>query len=244
MKTSNSFLKINYDNQEFLIEVIYTNNKNIYMLFKENRFILKTNTPDLSKAEIQNFIYKSIKNLLLKKHDKPSLEINKAQCEFWMLGNLYSYQFINYSIVITNKFNNSIEIIKCPNEKRIIDNLWNYIKHKLSEKIDLCIKNYFLLKPQFKIPNLKYKILNKKTAWGTAYPSKSLITFSKYLGLFSFEYIQYVVFHELTHFIHPNHSSKFWYDLKELIKNCKIIRKKLNNHEFNINGPTNERRIS
>ena len=63
-----------------------------------------------------------------------------------------------------------------------------------------------------KIPSLKCRIMSSK--WGVCYTRNNRITLSSYLIHYPFECLEYIIVHELTHFIIPNHSRRF-YDIVE-----------------------------
>lgn len=65
------------------------------------------------------------------------------------------------------------------------------------------IRKYEITKPMLKIRKMK-------TLWGSCTPSKNKITLNEYLLKANIRCIQYVVLHELTHLLYPNHSSDFY----------------------------------
>ena len=65
------------------------------------------------------------------------------------------------------------------------------------------IRKYGITKPMLKIRKMK-------TLWGSCTPSKNKITLNEYLLKANIRCIQYVVLHELTHLLYPNHSSDFY----------------------------------
>jgi len=54
------------------------------------------------------------------------------------------------------------------------------------------------------------RIREMKTRWGSCNPSKGYINLNLKLIEKPTECIEYVVFHELAHLVHPNHSAKFY----------------------------------
>lgn len=54
------------------------------------------------------------------------------------------------------------------------------------------------------------RIRSMKTRWGSCSPSRGIITLNKKLLEAPRNCIEYVVLHELCHFIHPNHSKQFY----------------------------------
>lgn len=56
----------------------------------------------------------------------------------------------------------------------------------------------------------KVQIRKMKTLWGSCSVSRNVITFNQYLLKAKPACIDYVVLHELVHFIYPNHSKQFF----------------------------------
>lgn len=65
------------------------------------------------------------------------------------------------------------------------------------------IKKYGIEKPTISIRKMK-------TLWGSCTPKKNKITLNEYLLKANIRCIQYVVLHELTHLLYPNHNSDFY----------------------------------
>ncbi len=64
-----------------------------------------------------------------------------------------------------------------------------------------------------------------KSRWGSCIPAKQQITLNQNLIHYPIEFAEYVILHELVHFIQPNHSKAFYQiieyympDYKERIK--------------------------
>ena len=73
----------------------------------------------------------------------------------------------------------------------------------VDELYDSIFKKYDVAKPVVSIKKMK-------TLWGSCTPTKSKITLNEYLLKADIRCIQYVVLHELTHLLYPNHSSEFY----------------------------------
>lgn len=69
---------------------------------------------------------------------------------------------------------------------------------------------------QYGIPRPEIKIRTMKSRWGSCAFLKGRITLNMSLIHTSRSFIEYVVLHELCHFVHPNHSKSF-YELVESI---------------------------
>lgn len=73
-------------------------------------------------------------------------------------------------------------------------------------------------------------IRKMKTLWGSCTPNKHKITLNEYLLKANLRCIQYVILHELTHLLYPNHSKDF-YDFLTIHMPDWIERKKQLDHE-------------
>ncbi|MBO5020918.1 MAG: DUF45 domain-containing protein [Clostridia bacterium] len=94
--------------------------------------------------------------------------------------------------------------------------------------LNLCKKVY----PYFKNRGIKYptiKFRRMVSQWGNCRSEKGVLTFNTNLMYAPTECIEYVVWHEFTHFLQPNHSCKFYDELAKICPNWKECRKKLKN---------------
>jgi predicted metal-dependent hydrolase len=60
------------------------------------------------------------------------------------------------------------------------------------------------------IPLPSLKIRKMTSRWGVCNTKTKTITLNYYLSKYDFCCLDYVIVHELSHFIHPNHSRDFW----------------------------------
>ena len=70
-------------------------------------------------------------------------------------------------------------------------------------------------------------IRNMTSRWGSCLPEKGIITLNKSLIEAPRNCIEYVVYHEFCHFIHPHHSKKFYSLLQVMLPNWKESRQLL-----------------
>ncbi len=232
MKANEKIVMFKLNEKIYPIKVLFTNNRNVYFEKKDNIFILKINKlTSLDSLYLKEFMEKSIKSFLAKK-DLPSMEINENEKYFYYLGKKIFYE-LNNDLILFNINDETFQLKKTKSAKpsKII---WNFLNEKLLLILDkLIIKNIPSIYPKLK--KYELKVLNKKSAWGTNYVNKALITFSKYLILFNINIIEYVVIHELVHFLHQNHSKKFWEKINLFCLNYKEKIKALNEHIFDFN---------
>ncbi len=71
------------------------------------------------------------------------------------------------------------------------------------------------------------RIRKMKTRWGSCNPEKSYINLNSELIKAPIQCIEYVIFHELAHLIHPNHDKGFYTYLTIHMPNWKQVKNKL-----------------
>ncbi|MBQ7252249.1 MAG: M48 family metallopeptidase [Kiritimatiellae bacterium] len=81
------------------------------------------------------------------------------------------------------------------------------------------------------------RIRDMETRWGTCQARKGVITLSRRLLEAPRHCIEYVVLHELCHFIHPNHSKRFYERLAAWMPDWKVRKRLLDGTPQGCPGP-------
>ena len=76
------------------------------------------------------------------------------------------------------------------------------------------------------LPELKLRVMRAR--WGSCRPQASVITLNTRLAFYPTAYIDYVIMHEFTHFLHADHSSAFWSALAKRMPDWEERKKALN----------------
>lgn len=74
----------------------------------------------------------------------------------------------------------------------------------------------------------KLRVRTMKSCWGSCLVNKGIITLNRKLLMKPRECIEYVVVHELCHFIHPNHSKQFYGFMEQFMPDWKERKAWLN----------------
>lgn len=78
-----------------------------------------------------------------------------------------------------------------------------------------------------KIPYPKLKVRSMKTRWGVCNKKDNSVTLNLELIKKNPKYLNYVIVHELSHFVHFNHSKAFWNTVFKYCPEYKMVRKEL-----------------
>ena len=87
-----------------------------------------------------------------------------------------------------------------------------------------------LVYPYYEALGIKYPVIKfrKMTSrWGSCNSTKGILTFNTQLMYAPTECVEYVVWHEFTHFLQPNHSKYFYMELEKVCPRWKMLRKEL-----------------
>ncbi len=208
-------MKFLIDDKEYEVVIQKKNNKNTYIRVKEDLKIYVTTSYFASKLYIYNLLEQNkeyLKKVLTKQ------EIKNENTSFNYLGKKYDVIICN----IVNKVELDENKIYTPNEKEldkyIKKNTLELFKERLDYNYNLFLEN---------IPYPKLKIRTMKTRWGVCNKRDNSVTLNSKLIEYNIEALDYVIIHELSHFVHFNHSKEFWMLVSKYNPNYKQIKKYL-----------------
>lgn len=204
------------DDNKYEIVIERKNNKNTYIrVKKDNKIYVYTNKwskeKDLIKLIEDN--YETI-NKMIKQVEKKNNNIDK---------NYYLGQEIDI-VILSNQtypeiYNNKLYI----KDRLKLDKYYKELAHTVfKERLDLLHSNF-----EEHIPYPILKIRKMTSRWGVCNRKNLSITLNSELIKKEVKYIDYVIIHELSHFIEFNHSVKFWKCVEKYCKDYKIIRKEM-----------------
>lgn len=213
-----SEVKIKINDEEYnLIINKKKSTKNMYLRIRDNLDIYVTCNIFFSDNAILKYIKdneNSIERLINKiKKKKESEEF------FYYLGKKYDLVYLNQNGITFG------------NEKVFVGkdfNLDKWYKEKAGmifrEELDFKYNDFI-----YKIPYPSLQIRKMKTRWGVCNVKTHKITLNLELIKKDRKYLDYVIVHELSHLIYPNHSKEFWKCVENNFKDYKKIRKELKN---------------
>ena len=202
------------DGIKLKVTVEKKNNKNTYIRVKEGNEVVITTNYFTSKKTIlkllednKKFVLKNIKRLELKK---------EKDDKFYFLGKEYDIIYLKGQTEIIN--NN----IYTENIKSLEKWLNNEIKILFKERLDFM---YNLFEEDIPYPSLR--IRKMKTRWGVCNKKLKVVTLNSELIRYDITKLDYVIVHELSHFVHFDHSKAFWSTVEKYCPDYKNVRKKL-----------------
>ena len=206
-------MQIEIDNKIYDIDIIKKNNRNTYVRVKNGKIVVTTNH-FTSKNSILKLIMDN-KDSIIKMIDKDNKKMDKNE-NFYYFGKKYDviYGFSDIDII-----DNKIYVY----DKKSLD---KYINNDIiSIYIDRINYWYNIFEERIPKPNLKIRKMTSR--WGVCNIKNHNVTLNYNLSKYDICCLDYVIVHELSHFIHPNHSRDFWNLVGKYYPEYKKCRKML-----------------
>lgn len=219
----------------FLLERKPVKNLNLRIRMDGNVFV--SASPDVSCAEIDRFVQSKSKHVfaaLLKFRNVIRL---KAQPKKFVSGETFYILGRSLRLKVLCAKKDSIVSdetyiylsVKNPSDYGMKSRVVSRFLDQRCKDVFTCVMNelYPLVgKYGVKRPVLKIRTLSSR--WGSCLVRKGVVTLNRRLLATPKCCIEYVVLHELCHFIHPNHSVRFYALLSALMPDWKDRKKLLN----------------
>ena len=189
--------------------------KNTYIRVKDDLTIYVTTnifTRDKDIAKLLDENYDSICRMIKKQKVK-----NTNNENFNYLGKNYEIIYVDYCDISFGEervfLNKNLDIDKWYKKQA---------KTLFLEHLDIIYNNF-----SRSIPYPDLKIRKMTTRWGVCNTKLKTVTLNLELIKRDTKYLDYVIAHELSHLIYPNHSRDFWNLVGENCPNYKIIRREM-----------------
>lgn len=209
-------MKYVIDKQEYLVNIVRKNNKNTYLRVKKGNVIEVTTSYFTTNHQVLKLI-KNNEQAITRMHDKLEKRMEKQE-SFYYLGK--SYQVI---IVPT------MEEIEWTENQVFVNSMENLnawvtkeMKRIFQERLNVI---YAMFQEDIPYPTLKIRKMTSR--WGVCNSVKKTVTLNSELMKYGIVQIDYVIVHELSHFVHFDHSKLFWEVVAKYCPDYKKIRKSL-----------------
>ena len=206
-------MEIIINGKNYPLEIIKKNNRNTYIRVK-NGVIIATTNYLCTKKSIINLI-KENEQSIIKMIEQDEKKINKKE-NFYYFGKKYDIVYGFSDIEFTE------DKIYAKDEKKLTKYINDDICNIFLERL-----NYWYQLFEEKIPKPNLKIRKMTTRWGVCNIKNHNVTLNYNLSQYDISCLDYVIVHELSHFIHPNHSKEFWALVEKYYPKYKECRKKL-----------------
>jgi predicted metal-dependent hydrolase len=185
--------------------------KHLYIRFKNNNIVVTSSFLTTNK-NIYDVLNKNIESI------RKMITRDNKEKDTLFLGN--HIDIVGISNLKNPEYNNGKLYVK---DRGKIDDAYKYLAGSIfRERLDYI---YNLFEENIPYPNLRIRKMTSR--WGVCNRRSKTITLNLELIKWDYIYIDYVIIHELSHFVHFNHSSSFWDTVSKYCPSYKILRKNL-----------------
>lgn len=206
---------LEYKNKDYEVEIIRKGNKNTYVRVRDHKIYVTTNHLT-SERRIKKLLEEN-KKAIGKMIETDSARMKKREL-FLLFGEYYDiiYGDFSHQIVVED---GRISVVS---EEVLFKWLDGYVRSVFYSHLMMGYQKF-----DGNIPCPSLKIRSMKTRWGVCNTKTKVVTLNLELFRYDMECLDYVIVHELAHFLVPNHSKQFWGVVERYCPNYKEIKKKL-----------------
>ena len=209
-------MKLCIDNHSYPVEIIRKKgNRNTYIRVKKDMTISVTTnyfTNDKAISKLIEDNQEKLRKMVLTQEVK-----NENNDGFYYLGKKYDIVYVEYCDISIGE--NKVFLNRNFNVEQ-----WykNSAKSIFSEHMDMI---YHRFSREIPYPNLRIRKMTSR--WGVCNIRLKVVTLNLELIKRDLKYLDYVIVHELSHLIYPNHSKDFWALVEENMPEYKKYRKEM-----------------
>ena len=209
-------MKFTYNNKDYNVVIERKKrNRNTYIRVKDDLTILVTTNSLTTDRYIKSLLEES-SNSIIRMIEKQVIK-NKNNEGFNYLGKQYDIVYVDYCDISIGE------------EKVFLNRDFNIDKwyKKQAKKLFKERLNYWHSNFSRRIPHPALRIRKMTSRWGVCNTKLKIITLNLELIKRDTKYLDYVIVHELSHLIYPNHSKDFWNLVEENIGDSKKFRREM-----------------
>ena len=210
-------MHFNYLDNDYLVIIEKKNNKNLYIRVTDNLEIKVTFNYLFTKLSVKKVLEdnrRSIEKMIDKQILKNKMQKKEAKN---LLGEKLN---VIYKDVKRPIYDSGVITVK---DDAMLNNWYKkYAKDVFKKYLD---EAYYVFDE--KIPYPIIRVRSMKTRWGVCNRRDNSVTLNLELIKKDPMYLNYVIVHELSHFVHFDHSRAFWGVVEKYCPDYKTVRKKL-----------------
>ena len=206
-------MQIEIQGRMYTVNIVRKNNRNTYIRVKNGIIVVTTNY-FTNERQIKKLIVDNEKSIvkMLNLDDKKQ----EKQENFYFFGKQYDLIYGFDEIEFTDNK------VYAPNKAKLDKYLHNVAKNIYQERL-----NYWYNVFEEKIPVPILKIRNMSSRWGVCNIKSHNVTLNYQLIKYDITCLDYVIVHELSHFIYHDHQKDFWNLVGKYYPKYKEARKML-----------------
>ena len=154
--------------------------------------------------------------------------------EIMVMGKMYRvvlekpHTVSTYAVTVANdtmlvRYPSDYEALDASKVERMWLSFWKTIGQDFMETLAQQVYSEFQ-QAGYTVPTPTLRLRYMTSRWGSCMPLKEIITMNTRLLLGPTEFAHYVMVHEFAHFIEPNHSSRFYKVMSDVLPNWEQVK--------------------
>ncbi len=154
--------------------------------------------------------------------------------EIMVMGKMYRvvlekpHTVSTYAVTVANdtmlvRYPSDYEALDASKVERMWLNFWKTLGQDFMETLAQQVRGEFQ-QAGYTVPTPTLRLRYLTSRWGSCMPLKEIITMNTRLLLGPTEFAHYVMVHEFAHFIEPNHSSRFYKVMSDVLPNWEQVK--------------------
>lgn len=212
-------------------KIVYTKSHRLVIKYDRNGILNIRAPKGISLADIEDFVKRHIDWIYDHYiHSQPVIRKYNTGEEYLYLGNKYTLKVVSsrHEGVFIQDKEIIIYALKEDNIKKLLLK-WRKAQAEIIFE-ELLFQAFKRMEKDLKVYP-KMQIKKYLSRWGCCYPKRNQIILNISLIHVPIELINYVIYHELSHFKYLNHQQEFHTYLRQYVPNENILRKKLKNYQ-------------
>ena len=212
-------------------KIVYTKSHRLVIKYDRNGILNIRAPKGISLADIEDFVKRHIDWIYDHYiHSQPVIRKYNTGEEYLYLGNKYTLKVVSsrHEGVFIQDEEIIIYALKEDNIKKLLLK-WRKAQAEIIFE-ELLFQAFKRMEKDLKVYP-KMQIKKYLSRWGCCYPKRNQIILNISLIHVPIELINYVIYHELSHFKYLNHQQEFHTYLRQYVPNENILRKKLKNYQ-------------
>lgn len=188
--------------------------KNITLRISEEGELIVTCNAFIPNHKIEDFVLEKAKWILEKQ--KKAIRKYNMHYEDVMIDNVFYLYGKPLKIVRIQSNQNKVQYddenfyVYYIDEKDAHKSVVRFMQRVCEQDFVPVVTYYYEKLQDYRFPYPQIKFRTMKSRWGSCIPSKHTITLNMRMIHYPKAFMEYVVLHELVHFIQPNHSASFY----------------------------------
>ena len=178
-------------------------------------------------TEKANFIFRALDEVKKrKKESAPPPTFREGDLVF-LFGEPKHLHFSPHANEKIHEADGVLTLLPTENAEKTKRILQKYAESQIKECITNLCREAAPLFPQVKeLPTVRFRAM--RATWGNCRPNENVLTFNTRLVSYPIPCIEYIVMHEFTHFLIPNHSAAFYASLAQKMPDWRERKTRLN----------------